>query len=252
MHLRKLKKSKKVFLILVFIVIAIIATVFIFRFNFFGKKIVEQEPKKILLLPKYGNKEIVRGDTSKKQVIFTFDGGSGVQSVDKVLGVLKKHKVKGTFFLTGLFVEKNPEVVKKIIDQGGEIFNHTYDHYHLPLLSHEEMVAELDEMNLTLEKFSISSKPYFRAPYGDVDNRVRESAYKAGYESVYWTVDAGDWKESEGETSEQVKEKIISNIAPGTIYLMHLGDNITGKILDEIFSEIKAKGYNIVSLTEGI
>jgi peptidoglycan/xylan/chitin deacetylase (PgdA/CDA1 family) len=77
-------------------------------------------------------------------------------------------------------------------------------------------------------------------------------AVKEGYQSVYWSCDALDWKESSGQTAQQVKARIMENLKPGTIYLMHIGDNITGQILDGVFQEIKSQGYSIASLTQGV
>ncbi len=198
-------------------------------------------------------KEIARGDTSKKEVIFTFDGGGGIQSADEILAVLAKHHVKGTFFLTGKMVEAHPDLVKRIVAAGHEIFSHTYDHPNLTALTDDQITQELTKLEKVLQATAgISPKPYFRAPYGARNAQVLSVAAKDGYQSVYWTVDALDWKEPQGETAAQVKERILSNVAPGTIYLMHLGDNITGSILDDVFTTIEAKGYKIVSLSQGI
>ena len=161
--------------------------------------------------------------------------------------------MKGSFFLTGKFVQANPDLVRRMVAQGNEIFNHTYDHPFLTKLTDEKITSELDLMDQTLQSVaSTSPKPYFRAPYGDRDARVRSAAAQDGYRSVYWTVDARDWMEPKGETADQVKARILDNIAPGTIYLMHLGDTITGSILDDVFTKLEAQGYKMVSLTQGI
>lgn len=197
--------------------------------------------------------EISRGSATKKQVIFTFDGGSGAESGEKILEVLKKHNVTGTFFLTGKFVEANPELVRKIVAEGHQVFNHTYNHPYLTKISDGEIAKELEKMNAILESTAnVSSKPFFRPPYGDRDAKVLAAAAKAGYRSVYWTIDALDWKEESGETAAQVKNRILLNASPGTIYLMHIGDSITGNILDGVFTEIESRGYKVVSLTEGM
>lgn len=198
-------------------------------------------------------KEITHGDTSKKQVIFTFDGGEGTQSVSKILNVLKKHHVRGTFFLTGKWILRNSDLVKRIISEGHEIFNHSYDHPHFTEISNEQIVSELVNMDLAFESIAgTSTKPYFRPPYGDRDLRILKSAAHAGYRSVMWTVDAGDWMESEGYTEDQVRERIFSHLESGTIILMHVGDTITGSILDDVFTTIENQGYKIVSLTQGM
>jgi delta-lactam-biosynthetic de-N-acetylase len=198
-------------------------------------------------------KEITHGDTYKKQVIFTFDGGGTTESGDKILEVLAKHHVKGTFFLTGKMVEKNPDLVKRIAFAGHEIFNHTYDHPDLTKASAEKISEELSNMEKVLQKTTgLSPKPYFRAPYGSRNAEVLATAEKDGYQSIYWTVDALDWKEKQGETSVQVKKRILTSVAPGALYLMHVGDNITGSILDDVFTTIESEGYKIVSLTQGL
>jgi peptidoglycan/xylan/chitin deacetylase (PgdA/CDA1 family) len=199
------------------------------------------------------DKEIIRGDTSKKQVIFTFDGGDGVQSAQKILEVLAKHHVRGTFFLTGKFVELHQELSRQIASEGHEIFNHTYDHPHLTAITNKEISLEMRKMENVLQQVvGTTSKPFFRPPYGDRDAKVLASVFHEGYQSVYWTVDALDWEESTGKTASEVKNIILSNLAPGNIYLMHIGDTITGTILDEVFTTIEEKGYKIVSLKQGL
>lgn len=197
--------------------------------------------------------EIVWGNINQRRVIFTFDAGSGTQSLAKILEILKKYSLKGTFFLTGKWVEQNPILTRNIADEGHEIFNHTYSHPHLIQLTKKEISDELKTTeNLILDVTGKSSKPYFRPPYGERNEKVLAIAAEEGYQSVYWTIDAWDWRESEGYTDIQIKERVLNNLKPGTIYLFHVGDNITGNILDEVIREIRNKGYSIVSLTDGI
>jgi peptidoglycan/xylan/chitin deacetylase (PgdA/CDA1 family) len=197
--------------------------------------------------------EISRGDTTKKQVIFTFDAGSGTESVGPILEALRKHGVKGTFFITGKWATNNPELVRMIASGGHEIFNHSYDHPHLPELSDADVASQLISTNEALISITgSSSQPYFRPPYGERDERVLNIVAQAGYQSIYWTIDAGDWRESEGMTADDVKYTILSNLQPGMIVLMHVGDTITGSILDELLTTIEQKGYRAVSLTQGL
>jgi peptidoglycan/xylan/chitin deacetylase (PgdA/CDA1 family) len=209
------------------------------------------------------SKEIDRGSTEKKQIILTFDGGDGTQSAEKILEALAKHQVKSTFFLTGNFVRKNQDLVRRIALSGHEIFNHSYSHPHLTELKDQNIVKELNRMDRILRavlsasssipfEYSTSSHPYFRAPYGDRDERVIKAAFSAGYQSVYWTIDGRDWEETEGMSAAEVENLILGTMAPGNIYLMHVGDNITGDILDRLLTSIESRGYKVVSLTEGL
>lgn len=197
--------------------------------------------------------EIAWGDKTKRQVIFTFDGGSGTQSGQAILDTLKGHGLQSTFFLTGQWISKNPDLTVQMVQEGHEVFNHTYMHPHLPQLSEGQIIEEFQKTeDILLQTAGVSTKPYFRPPYGERDSRVLEIASKEGYQSVFWTIDVQDWRESEGFTDEQAKERIFKNLKPGTIYLFHIGDTITGRILNEVIRRIKEEGYEVVSLRQGL
>ncbi|OGZ33968.1 MAG: hypothetical protein A2Y98_00655 [Candidatus Portnoybacteria bacterium RBG_19FT_COMBO_36_7] len=195
--------------------------------------------------------EISRGNPAKKQIIFTFDAGAGSNSLQKILEVTKAHNLKLTFFSTGKFAQKYPDLIKQIAAEDHEIFNHTYSHPHLTQITDEQIKEELDKTEqIIIGLTGQTTKPYFRPPYGDRNSYVLELAKEEGYQSVYWTIDAWDWMTD--KTEEQVKNRIYSNLKNGSIILMHIGDNITGNILEEVFTKIKNDGYKIVSLTEGL
>ena len=195
--------------------------------------------------------EISRGNANKKQIIFTFDCGSGINSTDKILEVAQKHNVKLAFFATGKFAEKYPETIKKIAAEGHEIFNHTYSHPHLTQITDEEIKNELEKTDKIISDLTDkTTKPYFRPPYGDKNQHVLDIAEEAGFHSVYWTTDALDWMMD--KTAEQVRQRIYSSLKNGEIILMHVGDDITGNILDEVFNKVESEGYRVVGLTEGL
>lgn len=201
--------------------------------------------------PKPVQPEIVYADRSKNQVVFTFDGGAGNHSNTEILAVLAKHNVKGTYFLTGKYGELFPNDVRAIHAAGHEIFNHTYSHPDLTTLSATAIAEEFSRTETILKSLTNkTTQPFFRPPFGARNAQVLQAAANAGYRSVYWTTDALDWKP--GITDEEVKKRILDNVKPGTIYLMHIGDDITGRILDEVFTEIKARGYTLASLTEAL
>jgi peptidoglycan/xylan/chitin deacetylase (PgdA/CDA1 family) len=195
--------------------------------------------------------EISRGNPAKKQIIFTFDAGAGTNSLQKILEVTKKHNLNVTFFSTGKFAQKYPELIEQISAQGHEIFNHTYSHPYLTQITDEQIKEELVRAEEIISGLTgQTTKPYFRPPYGDRNTHVLQVAQEEGYQSVYWTLDALDWMAD--RTEEQTKERIYANLKNGAIILMHIGDNITGNILDEVFTKIKNDGYKIVSLSEGL
>ncbi len=196
-------------------------------------------------------KEITIGNTAKKQIIFTFDAGSGTQSLDKILATLTKHNLTGTFFITGAWATKNGDSVKRISAAGHEIYNHTYTHPHLTQVSDADIASELSRTDTLITQLTgKSTKPYFRPPYGDRNAHVLDIASQAGYRSVYWTTDALDWET--GQTADVVESRILSHLKPGAIFLMHVGDDITGQILDDTMTKILAQGYTLVSLSKGL
>ncbi len=197
--------------------------------------------------------EISRVSTNDRVVVFTFDAGSGNTSVSDILDALEAQQVTGTFFLTGRWAEQFPEDVRAIADAGHEIYNHTYSHPHLPDMLTADIQSELERTNTLIKNLTgKSTKPYFRPPYGDRNDHVLEAAWAAGYQSIFWTVDALDWKESEGVTAAQVRERILTSLEPGAIYLMHVGDTITGSILDGLIEEVRASGYEIRPLGQAL
>jgi len=149
------------------------------------------------------------------------------------------------------FAEKYSADVTQIAIAGAEVFNHTYDHLYLTKLTDDQIRLELQNAETILSNLTgTTTQPYFRPPYGDRNSRVLEIAGQNGYQSVYWTLDALDWEAS--STADFVKNRIGTHLQSGEIILMHVGDDITGQILDEVFTKIEADGYKIVGLSEGL
>jgi peptidoglycan/xylan/chitin deacetylase (PgdA/CDA1 family) len=195
--------------------------------------------------------EISRIATSTKLAVFTFDGGSGDGSTREILTALAAHKIKGTFFFVGRWIEENPELTKQIIAEGHEIFNHSYSHPYFTQLTAEDIAKELKEMDdLLYSTVGLRTKPYYRPPYGDRNDAVNRAAAAAGYQSIYWSVDSLDWRD--GETPESVKNRVFTYMHPGAIVLMHVGNPVTGQVIDEIFTTLENDGYKLVSLTEAL
>lgn len=197
--------------------------------------------------------QITWANRNKNQVVFTFDAGSGTNSFWPIINAFEARGLKTTFFLTGRWAETNPTLVQTIAQKGHEFFNHTYSHPRLTQISDQAIIDELQKTDEII--FNLTGRhtqPYFRPPYKAVDSRVLEVAARQGYQSALWTIDALDWKEGLGPMPEDVKNQILNNLAPGTIYLMHIGDNYTGVVLDEVLGEIINRGYTIVPLSEGV
>lgn len=194
------------------------------------------------------NKEVSIGKTNSKKIALTLDAGSGSIQTEAILSILREKGVRVTFFLTGKWAEQNPALVRKIVEEGHTLGNHTYDHKDLTTLTDDEIRWEFEKTENIVQGIvpTAEMKPYFRPPYGARNQHVWDFTASLGYQSIYWTVDAWDWKTD--ATADIVKNRIYSNEKNGAIILMHVGDDLTPAVLPEVLSKLKADGYEVGTL----
>lgn len=194
---------------------------------------------------------ITKGNTNAKMVALTFDDGSDGKNVAKILQILTTNKIKATFFITGKAAENHPQKIKDIVAQGHEIGNHSYSHPDFSKLTAAQIKTELDKTEAAVKKaVGKSTKPYFRAPFGSVNNATLQAVGNQGYtKTIGWTIDTVDWK---GISSSQITSKVINNATPGMIVLMHAGEGATGTpgALQNMINQLKAKGYTFVTISQ--
>lgn len=165
------------------------------------------------------------------------------------MDVLKKHKVKSTFFLTGNWADKFPQYAKRIADDGHEIGNHTYSHpdaikTNSNIFKQDILKAEQAIKNAT----GITPQPYFRFPYGSYNDAALKIVGEAGYPySIQWTIDTIDWKQP---SVEVIVSRIQSGASNGDIILMHIGGINTPEAVDQVIPILKQMGYELVTLSE--
>lgn len=186
-------------------------------------------------------------ETREKKVAFSFDACWGADYTPILLEILRKNNLKTTFFLTGFWVEKYPEMVKKIAAEGHEIGNHTYSHPHLSTLSEEEISIELEKVGKMIFDLTKTQPNLFRPPFGEYSNLVVTTAKKCGYHSIQWSIDSLDWKEL---GVEPMIERVTKNLHPGAIVLFHNNGKFTTEALPEIITYAKKEGYKIVPISE--
>lgn len=197
------------------------------------------------------SKFVTKATTTSKVIALTFDDGSDGTNIQKILDILAANKVKATFFLTGSGAEKHPQSIKNIVAKGHQIGNHSYSHPDFTKLSTAKMKAELDKTEAAIKKITgKSTKPIFRAPFGATNSAVLAAVGNAGYtHTIQWNIDSLDWK---GVSSTSITNKVMNNVVPGTIVLMHTGAGASGTpgALPGMISKLKAKGYSFVTVSE--
>lgn len=187
--------------------------------------------------------------TDKPQVALTFDGAWGNEDTATLLEILARQNIKATFFFTGGWIEKYPEDVKTILEQGHEIGNHSENHKQMSRLSKEDCKLELKKVHDKMKALTDIDMTLFRPPYGDYNDIVIEAANELGYHVIQWDVDSLDWKDygKESILHTVVDHKHLGN---GSIILMHNGAKYTKDALEALIMGVKEKGYEFVKVSD--
>lgn len=189
---------------------------------------------------------IYQGVNDKKAVAFAVNVDWGEDIVPQMLEIFSKEKIKGTFFVTGRFAEKFPQVIKEIEKAGHEIGNHGFSHGHPDQMGFGENQQQITRTEEVLIKSGLKPVKLFAPPYGECSPPVVEAAGKLGYKTIMWTVDTVDWK---GGSGQQIAEKIIANAQNGAIILMH-PTKVTIEALPIMIGELKKQGYKFEKISQ--
>lgn len=199
-----------------------------------------------------GNEKAVK----KKYVALTFDDGPSKEYTPKILNILKKNKMKATFFIVGKHAKENPLIVKRILNEGHEIGGHTYSHHQLvPLSTKKKAEKEIFGGIETIEKIIHKKIKYFRPPRGSFNQKIRKIIVSNGYKIILWSITTQDWRNpGVGYILNRVK-----NVNAGDIILMHDAGGMikpkgmsraqTIEALPKIIKELKKKGLKCVGIS---
>lgn len=187
----------------------------------------------------------------------TFDAGADAGNTEAILRTLRERGLRATFSLTGVWAEENRDLLFAIAADGHQIINHTYDHASFtgastgeaPLTA-EERALELSRTERTIYRYtSRSTKPYFRPPYGDLDDGVRRDVANEGYGIiVMWTIDTLGWN---GAMADQIGARVRDGAEPGAIVVMHVGSaSQDAAALPGIIDSLEAAGYELLTIEE--
>lgn len=186
-------------------------------------------------------------ETEEKKIAISFDASWGAEFTPRILKILREHEIKSTFFLTGFWIEKYPDMVKTIVAEGHELGNHTWTHPHLNTLEKASITNELERVHAALKDLWGKEPALFRPPFGEYSDKVIEAADELGYLTIQWSVDSLDWK----DLSEQaIIQRVTEKMHPGAIVLFHNNGRYTADALPEIIAFAKENGYQIVPISE--
>lgn len=203
--------------------------------------------------PEGGWSEVKRGYPGKMRVAITFDAGDKGDTMPVVLNALRNRGIHITMFFTGKFAEQYSDGVRQAAADGHEIANHTYSHKDSLTISDDVLVEELAHTEGILYGLTgMTSKPYWRPPYGSRDNHVLNVAVKQGYRSIYWTLDSLD-SVGQPKTPDFLYNRVTNTPdfnLDGTIILMHFGSAASAEALPRILDRLAEMGYSVVTVSE--
>ncbi len=197
---------------------------------------------------------LTRLPTTRRVVALTFDAGANADGMPSILRTLQATGTPGTFFLTGKWVQTYPLLAQQI-GRTYQVGNHTYSHPYLPLLPDASVRNEIAVAGTVITSATgRDPRPFFRFPYGDGDARTIAIANQLGYSCIQWTVDTQGWRGiSRGQSVDSVVSRVMANLQPGEIVLMHVGSagdrsTLDADALPRIIDALKARGYSFTTV----
>lgn len=189
--------------------------------------------------------------TDEKHIYLTFDNGYEQGYTEGILDVLKKHDVPATFFVTGHYVETEPELVKRMVNDGHIVGNHSYTHPDFTTMSKEEMKKELDLVEEAVARVSDQKETiYLRPPRGTFNENTLKWASELGYIHVFWSVAFKDWEVDQQRGWEYAYNQMMTQVHPGAIFLLHTVSKDNAQALEKAIIDLKKRGYSFKSLDD--
>ena len=192
---------------------------------------------------KYAKYDAIFIGEDNKNVYLTFDEGYENGYTAPILDTLKQKNVKAMFFVTCDYVKRNPELVKRMIDEGHTVGNHSWTHPSFPSLSENDATDEIQKLHqLVREQFGYEMK-YFRFPMGEFSEKMLDVCKKNGYRSVFWSFAYADWDTKKQPDEQVALKKICDSAHNGAIFLLHAVSKTNSNILPQVIDNVKAQGY---------
>ena len=191
------------------------------------------------------------GDPTEKVIYLTFDAGYENGATGKILDILKKHDVPSAFFLVGHYIEKNPDLVRRMVSEGHIVGNHTMHHPDASKLSEEAFQKELQDLEkLYFDTIGQEMPKFYRPPQGIYSEENLKSAQKLGYKTVFWSLAYADWDNNAQPDPLSAKKKLLGRTHDGMVLLLHSTSQTNAQILDELLTQWEELGYRFAPITE--
>ena len=195
--------------------------------------------------------DIASCERGEKKLYLTFDAGYENGNIERILDIMRDEGVTGAFFILSNLIDKNPDLVKRMAEEGHLVCNHTSNHKDLTKLTNDEIIANLRRLE---DKYSAATgnemEKIFRFPEGRYNTRVLKLLNENGYTTVFWSMAYDDWDNSRQQTPAAAKEKLLSTTHDGAIVLLHPTSSTNAVILRDLICEWRRMGYTFGSLND--
>ncbi|GAA3404333.1 delta-lactam-biosynthetic de-N-acetylase [Paenibacillus hodogayensis] len=201
------------------------------------------------VIDQYG--AIFRKDDSRKVLYLTFDNGYENGYTARILDVLKEKRVPAVFFVTGHYIESQPELLKRMADEGHLIGNHSWSHPDMTQISDERITKELSQVKERVEVVTGQKEMlYLRPPRGIFSERTLAVSRNLGYTNVFWSVAYVDWDVKKQNGWKHAYDKVTSQLHPGAVLLLHAISSDNAGAMGAIIDYARQQGYEFKRLDE--
>lgn len=192
------------------------------------------------------------GNTEEKVLYLTFDAGYENGCTEKILDILQKQDVPAAFFLVGNYIEKNADLVRRMVNEGHIVGNHTMHHYDMSKISDaatfKKELTDLEELFTSVTGKQLPK--FYRPPQGVYSEENLKMAQNLGYKTVFWSLAYVDWNNDSQPTAQQAFDKLLPRVHNGAVILLHSTSQTNAEILDQLLTRYKEMGYRFAPITE--
>ena len=173
------------------------------------------------------------GNTDEKVLYLTFDAGYENGYTDQILNVLKKHNVKAAFFLVGDYLERNGDLVRRMVEEGHIVGNHTASHPNMSKIADKGAFSkELQEVETLFQQITGKELPkFYRPPQGVYSQQNLEHAKELGYKTVFWSLAYAHWDNNKLPTRDYALNKLLPRTHNGAVILLHSTSKTNSEVL---------------------
>ena len=192
------------------------------------------------------------GNTDEKVLYLTFDAGYENGQTAKILDTLKKHNVSAAFFLVGDYLERNADLVRRMVDEGHIVGNHTMNHPDMSKLTDlETFSAELTGVEELFREITGKELPkFYRPPQGIYSEQNLKLAQELGYKTVFWSLAYVDWNNNSQPSRDYAFQKLLPRTHSGAVVLLHSTSETNAEILDDLLTTWENQGYRFATVDE--